>query len=76
MLTSRPPRTNDRFVPAIERLGGSRSGVDPNDPFVCWFTQGAYVYYDHKFDIVAINAVVWNENEHATSAINLGEASP
>ena len=34
-----------------------------------------YVYYDFKLDIVAINAIVLEENEHATSAINLGEPS-
>ncbi len=32
-------------------------GMDWDDPFVRWITGGGFVYFDFKYDIVAINAL-------------------
>eukprot|EP01052_Picozoa_sp_SAG31_P015648 SAG31_NODE_1011_length_10382_cov_8.910240_11_plen_603_part_00 len=37
------------------------SRICKSDPFVKWLTTGAFVYYDHKYDVVAINALSFDE---------------
>ena len=32
-------------------------GLNFNDPFVRWMLEGAFLYFDFKYDIVGINAV-------------------
>jgi len=47
----------------------------PLDPFIQFFLNGAYVYYDHQFDIVAINALVFEPSAGLREALtpNKGE---
>jgi hypothetical protein len=41
---------NEAFAPIRAK------GVQEVDPFVQWLLSGAFVYYDHEFNIVAINS--------------------
>ena len=45
--------------------------INPLDPFVQWLMNGAYVYYDHMFDIVAINALCFQATEDLESALKV-----
>lgn len=36
--------------------------INRSDPFVLLFTVGAFIYYDHKFEIVGINAISFDES--------------
>ena len=38
--------------------------VDDSDPFVCLLRYGGFLYFDHTYDIVAANAVYFNEVEN------------
>jgi hypothetical protein len=43
--------------------------INPFDPFVQWLANGAFVYYDHQFDIVAINALCLKETKVVEDAL-------
>ena len=47
------------------RLGTNpkTSQADDSDPFVCLLRYGGFLYFDHTYDIVAANAVYFNEVE-------------
>eukprot|EP00300_Choanocystis_sp_HF-7_P007672 c15439_g1_i1.p1 GENE.c15439_g1_i1~~c15439_g1_i1.p1 ORF type:complete len:700 (-),score=179.60 c15439_g1_i1:132-2231(-) len=50
-------------------------GIDTIDPFVSWLTTGAFVYFNHTYDIVAINALSFEESK-SSSFLYLGAPSP
>lgn len=55
----------------------SCAGIKQDDSFRSWLHYGGFVYFDHKYDIVAVNAVSFEpKNKHKFSgAIFLGNAS-
>lgn len=50
-------------------------GLAASDPLVAWLLTGAYVYFDYKYDIVAVNAISFSP-EGGSSALFLGPACP
>jgi len=52
--------------------------IDQDDPFVMMLRVGAYIYFDHVYDICAINALCFDaENRYqGNSRINYGTATP
>lgn len=52
-----------------KKLAISKLDVDLNDPFLKLLTVGAFVYFDHKYDIVAINALCFDVVEECTSVL-------
>jgi hypothetical protein len=60
---------------AYDALKAAEVEVNQLDPFVQWLCTGAFVYFDFKFDIVAINAMSFDElgKEQSASAIYYGE---
>lgn len=49
-------------------------GIDTLDPFVSWLTTGAFVYFNHTYDLVAINALSFEEAK-SSSFLYLGDPS-
>lgn len=43
--------------------------IDMADPFLKLLTVGAYVYFDHKYDIIAINALCMDATDECTSTL-------
>jgi hypothetical protein len=43
--------------------------INPFDPFVQWLANGGFVYCDHTFDIVAINAVCLHDTDRVEMAL-------
>jgi len=58
---------------AFKALEGS--SINRKDPFVAWLCTGGFVYFDYKFDIVAINALYFEQLADSTTALYYGEAS-
>lgn len=49
-------------------------GIDCMDPLVTWLLIGGFLYFSHTYNIVAINALSFEEAE--TGTLTLGEPSP
>ena len=48
-------------------------GLDLSDPMVAWLISGAYIYFDFKYDAVAVNAISFSA-EGGSTALYLGPA--
>jgi len=59
----------------LKMSGEDQSEMDWRDPFCNWLLNGGFVYFDHKYDIVAINAIYLGEMESKTSVLYIGASS-
>ena len=62
-----------------DALKKSKVLINTADPFVQWLCTGAFVYFDFAFDIVAVNALCFDELDpltSSTSALYYGSPSP
>jgi len=48
-------------------------GIVTSDPFVQMLTVGAFVYFDHKYDVAAINAINFEDPGHTTAVLYLSQ---
>ena len=60
----------------LEQLKNLEEPLDTSDPFVCLLFYGGFLYFDHTYDIVAVNSVTFDQVTGNTSAIYLGSSSP
>ena len=56
----------------------SETKLDTLDPFVCFLLYGGYLYFNHEYDIVAVNSVCFDEvpPDQNPSALYFGPPEP
>ena len=60
----------------ISRKDIEEAGVNASDPFVHFLTVGAYCYFDHEYNIVAINAISFDAITEDEATRNPAKRTP
>ena len=70
----------DELLQSLKIAQGSEDrtearAMDWGDPFCNWLLNGGFVYFDHKYDIIAINAIYLGEMKKNAKVLYVGAPS-